>query len=200
MTTPSFAIRSTTNRAFKGMCAGVGIILGTTAFAGAAQKVDVYLTSLVFGPGKTLRADSATRKIDAAPNYRYELTGTVRGTPGTMLAKLVKKGTPIAEYVDDVTGDQLKGSKFLKGDVVNPSGELPAVGTKLNLITKTFKGTRTIKGVGKVKISFKVEGNILPDGQCEMEITNVKFETNPPKNLGSITFIKGSKITVTALP
>ncbi len=174
----------------------MSVFLCSASVSSAAAQVDVFLTGLKFGAGIPIHATSGTKKIDAAAKYSYELSGVVRGTPGTPLAKLVKIGTPISSFVEFVTPG---GSNLLKGTFTNPNGAtIPSTG--LTVLNKKFAGTKNIKGVGVVKISFIVVGTIMADGQCVMDVTNVQFKTTPATNLGSITFSKGSKLNVKVVP
>lgn len=174
------------------LLACAGMLLASSVWSDAAGTVSVYLTGLKFGAGKSIHATSGTKTIDTATSYEYKLDGVVRGTPGTPLAKVIKIGTPLSEFVDFVSKD---GSKFLKGTVSNPEGTLP-----VTLVSQTYSGTKMITGIGKVKISVKVVGSIDANGVCKMDVTNVKFKTDPPQNLGSVIFSKGSALTIKALP
>jgi hypothetical protein len=168
------------------------MLIGSTAMSNAAGTVSVYLTGLKFGSGKTINATSGNKSIDAATSYKYKLDGTVRGTPGTPLAKIVKIGTPIKDFVEFVKPG---GSQYLEGTYSNPGGTLP-----VTLISKTYTKTKNIKGYGNVKFTLKVVGSIDANGICKLDITNVKIKTTAGQNLGSIVFSKGSALTVTALP
>ena len=181
---------SNATRIIRGMVACMAVTLGTTVFA--AQKVDVYLTGFKFGAGKTIHATSGDKTIVAATGYTYKLSGKVRGTPGTPLAKVVQIQTDLADFIDYVSPG---GSSFLTGSFSNPSGLLPAT-----VIKKTFSGTRKVKGYGNVKMSVTIVGTIEADGKCVLDIKNVKFKTDPPQNLGSVVFSKGSALTITAVP
>ncbi len=179
-------------RAAGRIIACAGAVLVAAQFAHAADQVDVFLTGLKFGAGESLHATSKSRTIDAAAEYEYTLTGIIRGTSGTPLAKVIKVGTPISAFLESLSPG---ASDFLTGSFTNPGGVLPAT-----VLDKRFSGTRKIKGLGDVKFSFKVVGKILADGQCVLDVKNVVIKTNPPQDLGSITFSKGSALNIKVKP
>jgi|GEM_PF-5243150 len=184
--------RSRSAKFIQGIAAGLSVFLCSASVSSAAAQVDVFLTGLKFGADIPIHATSKTKTINAAAKYSYELSGVVRGTPGTPLAKVVKIGTPISTFVEFVSPG---GSSFLKGTFTNPNGTtLPAT-----VLNKKFAGTKKINGV-PVKISFTVVGSILADGQCVLDVTDVKFKSTPATNLGSITFSKGSKLNIKVIP
>lgn len=189
----NIATRSCSSKFVQSIAAGLSVFLCSAAVSSAAGQVDVFLTGLKFGAGIPLHATSGTKKLNAANKYSYELSGVVRGTPGTPLAKVVKIGTPISSFVEYVSPG---GSSFLKGTFTNPNGTTLPV----TVLNKKFAGIKTIKNVGVVKISFNVVGTIQADGQCVLDVTNVQFKTTPAKDLGSITFSKGSKLNIKVAP
>lgn len=183
--------RPSFSRIAKSMVLCAGVILASTSLS-EARTVSVYLTSKRFGNGESINATSGTRKIPAATEYTYDLNAKVRGQSGKPIEKIVKPGTDIASFVEFVSPG---GSKFLSGNFSNPGGTLPAT-----LINKKFAGTKNVKGLGTVKFSFVVVGEILADGQCVMNVTNVKIVSTPKVNLGSVIFTKGSTLNISTVP
>lgn len=179
------------SRVAKSMVLCAGVMLASTSLS-EARKVSVYLTSQRFGNGESINATSGTRKIPAATEYTYDLNAKIRGQSGKPIEKIVKPGTDIATFVEFVSPG---GSSFLTGNFSNPSGTLP-----VTLINKKFAGTKNVKGLGTVKFSFVVEGKILADGQCVMNVTNVKIVSTPKVKLGSVIFTKGSTLDVSTVP
>lgn len=175
------------SRIAKTLLACVGLLVGSVTHS-EAREVSVYLTSQRFGNGETIHATSGQRKIPAANAYTYQLSGKVRGQAGKPIASIVKNGTDIAKFVDYVSPGN---SSFLSGSFSNPSGILPAT-----VLNKKISGVRTVNGLGKVTISFVIVGKILADGECVLDVTNVKIKSTSPQNLGSIIFTKGAKLSI----
>lgn len=157
-----------------------------------AREVSVYLTSQRFGQGQTIQVDSGDRKIPAATQYSYSLNGEIRGEIGKPTSQLIKGKVDIAEFVESLSPG---ASDFLSGTFSNPGGTLP-----ITILDKQFSGTKNVKGFGRVAVSFKVVGKILADGQCVLEVTNVKLKSAPKKKLGSILFAKGSILSISTIP
>lgn len=179
------------SRIAKNMILCAGVMLASTSFS-EAREVSVYLTSQRFGNGESIHATSGTRKIPAATEYTYELNAKIRGQSGKPIEKIVKPGTDIASFVEFVSPG---GSSFLSGNFSNPGGKLP-----VTLLNKKFAGTKKVKGLGTVKFSFVVVGEILADGQCVMNVTNVKIVSKPKVKLGSVIFTKGSTLDISTVP
>lgn len=171
----------------KMLIVSVGFLLGAISTT-QAREVSIYLTSQRFGNGETIHANSGDRKIKAAPAYTYALTGKIRGQTGKPIASLVKNGTDIAAFVEAIAPGK---SSFLSGTFSNPGGKLP-----VTILNKTISGSRNVKGLGKVSVSFKMVGQILANGQCVLDITNVKIKTTPQANWGSIIFTKGATLSI----
>jgi hypothetical protein len=167
------------------------VMLLVTTFL-EAREVSVYLTSQRFGQGQAIQVDSGDRKIPAAAEYSYNLTGKIRGEIGKPTSQLIKGKVDIAEFLESLSPG---ASGFLSGTFSNPGGTLP-----LTILDKQFSGARNVKGFGRVAVSFKVVGKILVDGQCVFEVTDVKLKSNPKKKLGSILFAKGSIFSISASP
>jgi hypothetical protein len=180
-------------RIAKSIVLGAGVMLAASSFSDA-REVSVYLTSKRFGNGESINATSGSRKIPAATEYSYEFNAKIRGQSGKPIEKVVKPGTDIASFVDFVSPG---GSSFLSGTFSNPEGTLP-----VTLIKKKFAGTKAVKGLGDVKFSFLVIGEILADGQCVMQVKNVSIKSvnNPGLNLGSVIFTKGSTLDISTVP
>ena len=157
-----------------------------------AREVSVYLTGKKFGQGLTINADSGTRKIRAATQYSYDLTGTIRGEAGKPTGLLIKGEMDLAKFVNQISPG---GSAFLSGTFANPSGTLP-----ITVLDRSFSGTRNVKGFGPVSVSFNVVGKILTDGQCVVEVTNVKLKSTPKRKLGTIVFMRGSTLSISTVP
>jgi hypothetical protein len=181
------------SRVSKSILLCAGLMISSTAFS-AAREVSVYLTSKRFGQGETIKADSGSRKITPATEYKYELTGKVRGQSGKPISQIIKGQMDIAAFVELVSPG---GSSFLTGTYANPGGTLE---TELTVMNKTFAGTKKIKDVGTVKFSFVVVGKILTDGTCVMEVNDVKISSKPKMKLGSVIFTKGAQLKVSTVP
>lgn len=198
MKTPIIQTTPGMSRAIKGLVATLSIIAATAAVAAPKPLAEVSapLAGEKFGAGKKIEVSSKNKSgptyVIKSTNYTYRLSGTCIPEKGSILSEVFGDSISIEKFVESISSG---GSKFLSDDVSNPGGKLP-----LNLLTKTFKGTRVVKGIGTVKISFKVVADILASGECVMNITNVKFSSVPKQKLGTISFKNGSKITVTAAP
>lgn len=176
----------------KGCIAILGLAAAAPTEAKTFGQVSISLAQQKFGHGQTISASSGDKHIYASQQYKFNLTGTVMPEPGSALAKIIAPGTPIAKFVDSLApGD----SKYLKGTFSNPGGTLPKT-----VYNRTFGGTKNVKGIGAVKINFKVVAKILASGECELKVTNVVVSTNPAQKLGYIQFQNGSKLTLTAAP
>ncbi|MEO7100695.1 MAG: hypothetical protein ABI162_15140 [Luteolibacter sp.] len=179
------------SRIAKSMVLCAGVIFASTSLS-EARKVSVYLTSARFGNGESIHATSGTRTIPAATKYSYDLNAKIRGQSGKPMEKIVPPGTDIASFVEFVSPG---GSSFLSGTFTNPGGTLP-----VTVINKKFAGTKNVKGLGSVKFSFVVVGQILANGQCVMNVTNVKIVSTPKVTLGSVIFTKGSTLDISTVP
>jgi len=200
MKTLSITNGSGTSRAIKSLIATLGLVAGTAAFAAAPiGKVGVLLSGEEFGPGKEIHRTSGTKRIVAATEYTYRLSGKVTSQPGTALAKLLgPNGTSIDAFVESLK----TGSSSLLGDsYTNTGGNLPAT-----VLNKTISGTKTIPNIGKIKISFTVVGKIDSTGVCSVDVTNVTFKSTPKltaaqrKALGTLKFMSGSRLLISATP
>lgn len=180
------------SRFLKGFIAIVGLVAAAPINAAPLGSTYVFLAGEKFGSGVEIHVTSATRKVTKAKRYTYNLSGTLKVPKGSPLAKLVPNGIPIDSFVEALNPG---GAKFLTGTVDNPTRSLP-----LTLVNKTFKGTKTINGIGTVKISLTVVGKILADGTCVMNVTNVQIKSTPAHNFGTIQFLAGSKLKISAAP
>jgi hypothetical protein len=191
MKTSNYIKRSSASRVMAGIIAAFGLA-ATAAFAEPIGKVGVFISGGVFGTGKEIHADSGSRRIVASTHYKYKLSGSIRGEAGTLLADMITPGTPLAAFLESIS----KGSsEFLEGSFANDGGELPAT-----VLDRVFTGSKRFPGVGRVKVSLHVVGKILADGKCTVDVTEVKFTTDPKQKLGSVKFLKGSKLLITAVP
>ena len=167
-------------------------VSGVASAADQASEIPISISGKSFGPGMTISATNAKRYAWPSLSYNYELKAKCKGDPGTPLGKLVKPGTSLAAFLESIS----KGSsKSLKGTVSNPTGQLP-----FTLMNKTFKGKRTIPGIGVVNISLNVIGRIDAAGKCFLEVKNVKMSSSPKQKLGSIKFLPGSQLLITVPP
>lgn len=187
---------SGTSRFLKGIIAIVGLAAAAPTYAAPQGTATVFLAGESFGANKEIHVTSKTRKLTEAKSYTYTLSGKLKVPKGSPLAKLVPSGVSLATFVDALSPG---GSSFLSRTVENPV-ENPSRNLPLTLVNKTFAGTKTIAGVGTVKISLTVIGKILGDGTLVMDVTDVKIKSTPKANLGTVQFLAGSKIVVTAAP
>jgi hypothetical protein len=200
MKTQNPLTRSGASRAIKGLIATLGLVAGTAAFAAEPiGKVGVLITGEEFGPGKEIHRNSGGKRIVPATEYTYRLSGKVTSQPGTALAKaLGANGTSIDAFVESLKAGS---SSRLGGSYTNTGGKLPAT-----VINETISGTKTITGIGKIKISFTIVGKIDNTGVCSVDVTNVTFKSKPKltpaqrKALGTIKFKAGSKLQFNATP
>ena len=189
-----------TSRAIKGLIVMIGLVSGTVAFAAdPIGKVGIFVSGEQFGPGKEIHRDSGAKRIVAASQYTYSLSGKCTGQPGTALYKAFgAKGTSLDKIVEELKAGS---SSRLAGSFDNTSGNLPAT-----VINETISGTKTIAGIGKVKISFTITGKIDSEGKCFVDVTKVTFKSTPKltpaqrKALGTIKFMAGSKLQLSATP
>lgn len=183
---------SGTSRFLKGVIAIVGLAAAAPAFAAPQGTATAFLAGEKFGANEEIHVTSENRKLTKAKRYTYTLSGKLKVPKSSPLAKLIPSGVPVDSFIESLSPG---GASFLSRTVENPSRNLP-----LTLVNKTFSGTKNITGVGSVKISLTVVGKILADGTLVMDVTDVKLKTNPKVNLGTVQFLKGSKIVVTAAP
>jgi hypothetical protein len=183
--------RSSASRTLAGIIATVGLAV-SAAFAAPIGQVGIFISGETFGTGKEIHVDSTPRLIVASTVYKYKLTGTIKGEPGTALADMITPGTPIGAFLESIS----KGSSsYLKGSFTNLGGTLPAT-----ILDRKISGSKKFPGFGTVKVTLHVVGKILADGKCTLDVTEVKFTTDPRRNLGRIKFLKGSKLLITAVP
>ena len=189
-----------TFRAIKGMMASLALVTGTVALAAEPiGEISVFISGEEFGPGKEIHRDSGAKRINAAAEYTYRLSGKITSQKGTALRKILgEKGTSIDVFMESL---KLGSSELLGGKYTNTGGKLPAT-----IINQPISGTKTIKGFGKIKFSFTVTGTIDAEGACFVDVTNVTFKSTPKltkaqrKALGTIEFKGGSRLLFTATP
>ncbi|MEO5715020.1 MAG: Calx-beta domain-containing protein [Luteolibacter sp.] len=189
-TIASTPLGSGLNRTVKILVAALGLATASAAFAGPLGEVSVSLAQKVFVAGASIEADSGTKAVFASKAYKYQISATCTAEPKTPLAKIVKDGTSLAAFLESISPG---ASSFLKGSFSNPSGTLPAT-----LVNKPIKGSKTVTGIGVVKVSFGLVVKVLENGQCAVEINNIKLSSTPKKKLGSLKFKNGSKLTISA--
>ena len=183
---------SGTSRFLKGVIAIVGLAAAAPAFAAPQGTATAFLAGEKFGANEEIHVTSENRKLTKAKRYTYTLSGKLKVPKDSPLAKLIPSGVPVASFIESLSPG---GASFLSRTVENPSRSLP-----LTLVNKTFAGTKTVAGVGTVKISLTVVGKILADGTLVMDVTDVKIKSTPKVNFGTVQFLTGSKIVVTAAP
>lgn len=179
-------------RILHGVIAILCISATPAAFAGG--KASIALAGQELGNNKSISVDSGNRRVDASERYTYNFTGRVRGKRGTPAAKIIPSGTDISAFVDSISPG---ASTFLNGSFPNSSGNL---NHPVTVLDKKVSGKRNVKGLGVVTVSLTLLGRIETDGTCVLEIKNVKFKSSLKKKLGSIEFMKGSKLIISAAP
>ncbi len=185
--------QSVPRRILHGIVALFCLASAPAAFAAVPiGQVAVKLNGQVIGNKKEILVDSGNKRIEASQLYQYELSGRIRGENGTPAAQLVKKPTSIPAFLESLSPGS---SKFLKGSFSNPSGKLP-----VTVLDKTIRGKRNVPGLGNVKVSLKLLGTIDADGFCQLQITRVKLKASEINDLGTIEYMKGSKLLITAAP
>ena len=183
------------SRTFKGVIASLSLISATAALAAPIGQVGVFVSGETLAKGKEIHVDSGSRRIAASKEYKYKFSGNCRGLAGTPMAKLVPAGTPIGTFLDSLKAGS---SSLLSGTVQNPSGNLP-----FTVIDLPVSGSKTITGVPgltKIHMSMRIVGTIEADGLCRLDVTDVKLRATPRQKLGSIKFMKGSKLLISAIP
>ncbi len=180
------------SRAIRGIVATLGVVAATASFAAPIGKVGVLISGQELGSGKEIHGTSGTKRIIAAEAYTYQLSGKCRGKAGTALGKLIPKDVAISAFIESLSPG---ASSYLSGTFTNPGGTLP-----VTVLNKKISGKRTIAGVGVVKVTLTIVGKILANGECVVDVTNVKFSTKPKRNVGSIVFKGGSKLLISAAP
>jgi hypothetical protein len=176
----------------KGLVATLGLVAATATLAAPLGQVSVSLFGEVLTSGQDIEVDSGTRRIEAAQRYTYQLKGTCQGTG--LLAGPFPAGTSIAEFLETIKPG---ASKILKGKVRNDDGNLD---TEVILFEKKFSGAGVFPGIGSVDMGVTLNGTIQPDGQCVVSVSGVKFESIPPLDLGTVKFLPGSKLVISAAP
>lgn len=179
------------------MLQGAIAITCLTAFPTALSakplgKVSIPLKGEEIANRKDISVSSGKKTIEPSKLYTYEFVGKVRGKSGTPAASLVRKGTSIAELLDSISNGS---SAILTGTFSNPTGELP-----VTVLDRKISGKLKVPRLGKVKISLKLLGTINADGLCELKISRVKLKSSKTKDLGSIEYMKGSKLILSAAP
>lgn len=181
-------------RTIKGVVATLGLVAATAAFgADPVGKVGVLFSREQLGSGIEIHRTSNGKRIVASPEYTYDLTGNCRGKLGTALGQLYPKEIPIAELLESIS----KGSsKLLHGTFADTTGVRP-----LRVLDETISGSRIIKGI-KVKVSFMIVGQILANGECALDVTNVKISAKPKPSLkiGSMVFKSSPRLVISAAP
>lgn len=183
------------SRTLKGVIASLSLISATAALAAPIGQVGVFVSGETLAKGKEIHVDSGSRRIAASKEYKYKFSGNCRGLAGTPMAKLVPAGTPIGTFLDSLKAGS---SSLLSGTVQNPSGNLP-----FTVIDLPVSGSKTITGVPgltKIHMSMRIVGTIEADGLCRLDVTEVKLRATPRQKLGSIKFMKGSKLLISAIP
>lgn len=155
-------------------------------------QVAVQLKGEELAHKKKIKVDSGKKRIEPSKLYSYEIVGKVRGKRGTPARSVVPGGMKIAKLLDTYAPGS---SKFLEGSFSNPSGQLPAT-----VLNRKFSGKRSVPGLGKVKVSLKLVGSIDADGKCQLVVKNVKFKASKQKDLGTIEYMKGAKLLISAAP
>ena len=179
----------------KGLVLSLGLAMTMTsasAVAAEAGQVTVKLVNKVFGHRKSISVDSGGKTIFASESYDYVVKARCKGEKGTPISKVIPSKTPLAVLIESIAPG---GSQYLKGSVSNPGGELP-----FTLLNKKFSGKKRIKGYGKVKIAFRVVAKVTEEGVCEIKVKNVKVKSSKGVNLGTIKFMKGSKVNFSVKP
>ncbi len=183
------------SRTLKGVIASLSLISATAALAAPIGQVGVFVSGETLAKGKEIHVDSGSRRIAASKEYKYKFSGNCRGLAGTPMAKLVPAGTPIGTFLDSLKAGS---SSLLSGTVQNPSGNLP-----FTVIDLPVSGSKTITGVPgltKIHMSMRIVGTIEADGLCRLDVTDVKLRATPRQKLGSIKFMKGSKLLISSIP
>lgn len=201
MKTQNPLTRSGASRAIMGFIAILGLASAPSSFAATtpAGQVSVFVSFSEFGPGKEIHRDSGDARIIEAAQYTYRLSGKVKSQPGTALAKILgKNGTSIDAFVESLKPGS---SSRLGGTFVNTGGKLPAT-----VINETISGTKTIGGIGQIKVSFKISGRIDADGKLFVDVTDVSFKATPKltpkqrKAIGTLVFTRGSNLKFASTP
>ena len=167
----------------------------SAATASALSSVSLNIAGQDFGNGNVIQATSGAKVISPSKSYIYTLSGTCQGTGS--IAGLIPAGTSISTFVGNLVPN---GAKKLSGIYSNPSGTLT---TDIDVINKTFTGTKTIPGLGSVYISFKMKGTIKSTGEVTLDVTNVSVKTPDSAGgpvAGTINFQSGSKLQVSVGP
>lgn len=183
------------SRTFKGVIASLSLISATAALAAPIGQVGVFVSGETLAKGQEIHVDSGSRRIAASKEYKYKFSGNCRGLAGTPMAQLVPAGTPIGTFLESLKAGS---SSLLSGTVQNPGGNLP-----FTVIDLPVSGSKTITGVPgltKIHMSMRIVGTIEADGLCRLDVTDVKLRATPRQKLGSIKFMKGSKLLISAIP
>lgn len=178
--------------AIKGVVAALGLVAATATLAAPLGQVSVSLFGETLTSGQDIDVNSGTRRIEAAKRYTYQLKGTCQGTG--LLAGPFPSGTSIEQFLETI---KPRASKILKGKVGNDDGNLD---TEVILFEKEFTGAGTFPGIGNVEMAVTLHGTIQPDGQCVVSVSGVKFESTPSQDLGTVKFLPGSKLVISAAP
>ncbi|MES2474372.1 MAG: Calx-beta domain-containing protein [Verrucomicrobiota bacterium] len=192
MKTDSLAL-SAPKRILGGLLASFCIALAPAASAATPiGQVPVPLFGEVLGNNKEIHVSSGAKRIEASKLYQYQILGKVRGKKGTPAENLLPQATAIPAFLDSISPGS---SRFLKGSFSNPTGQLP-----ITVLDRQVSGSRNVPGLGRVNLTIKLLGTIDANGVCRLDITGVKFKSARANNLGSIEFMKGSKLLISAAP
>lgn len=179
----------------KGLLTSLGFAaaLGaSSAFAADAGQVTLALGNKVFSDSQDITINSGSETIFASKFYEYEIIAKVKGEKGTFAGQFAPPNTSLAKLIEQINPG---GSSFLKGIYSNTSGNRPSP-----VFEKTFAGVRKVKKLGKVDISITLYGQVQANGQCVMGLKNVKFKSSKGVDLGTIKFMKGSKVNFSVKP
>ena len=175
------------------------VALVASAATAATESAKVFIAGKSIGNGVSLNAKSGTWLIAPSKLYSYSISATCTGiapvgaAPGALtLAKIVPPGTSLAGFMESVSPGS---SSYLKGKFSNATGTLPAV-----VLNRKISGSKNVKSVGKVSVSFKLKVSILASGEVVINVTNISITSPLGKIPGTIKFGPGSKATLSTAP
>jgi hypothetical protein len=158
--------------------------------AQSAQKISIGLSGSQFGNGKAVKKDSAPWLIFPATEYHYSIKGKWVGKGA--LAAAIPNVSNIATFLEQVE----PGSSEL---LIGKTGPIPAT-FPATVLNRKISGTRTIAGVGKVKISMVVAIKILETGVVQFSISKVNVKDQRGKRIPGTVRFAGTKVLVTTFP
>lgn len=195
MNSPSIRFHSGFARAVRRVSAILAIALTTSAYAAPIGQFSISVANQTLANNGSISVNSGAKRIFASTLYTYKFSGSIKGEAGTPMGALAPSGTSIAKFVDSLKAGT---SSKLSGTFSNPGGTLP-----VKVIDLHVSGRRPVTGVPgltSVKIVMDIVGTINATGKCILDVKNVKLVGTPKKKMGSIKFLAGSKLLISAAP